>query len=166
MGREMQAWGISAVEVTAGTADVGLGFYPNKGEIPIDLGKAFLGREFPWLRPLLPLMDPVLERLSRGVALREEGYFGSEARQFAAALTMPVIQVGGIRSRETAERIVSDGRVAMVSLARPLVRSPGLPNEWRTGQRGEADCTSCNRCFVRLVLGAPLGCDRRSAVVA
>ena len=166
MAQQMQAWGIGAVEVSAGTADVGLGFYPNKGEIPFDLGKAFLGREFPWLRPVLPLADPVLERLSRGVALREEGYFGSEARQFAAALDIPVIQVGGIRSRETAERILSDSRVALVSLARPLVRSPRLPNEWRAGQRREADCTSCNRCFVRLALGAPLGCDRRSAVVA
>jgi len=71
--------------------------------------------------------------------------------------------VGGIRTCETAERIVSDSRVAMVSLGRPLVRSPSLPNEWHAGQRTTAACTSCNRCFVRLVLGEPLGCDQRGA---
>jgi 2,4-dienoyl-CoA reductase-like NADH-dependent reductase (Old Yellow Enzyme family) len=163
MAQQMQAWGIAAVEVSAGTADVGLGFYPNQGEIPLDLGKAFLAREFPWIRPVLQFAGPVLERLSRAVALREEGYFGSEARRFAEALTIPVIQVGGIRTCETAERIVSDSRVAMVSLGRPLVRSPSLPNEWHAGQRTTAACTSCNRCFVRLVLGEPLGCDQRGA---
>jgi 2,4-dienoyl-CoA reductase-like NADH-dependent reductase (Old Yellow Enzyme family) len=163
MARKLEAWGIAGVEVTAGTADVGLGFYPNKGEIPLDLGQAFLGREFPWIRPALPFFGPVLERIGRSVALREEAYFGNEARRFAESLKIPVIQVGGIRSRDTAERIVSDGRVAMVSLGRPLVHSPSLPSEWRAGQRDASGCTSCNRCFVRLALGETLGCDQRGA---
>jgi 2,4-dienoyl-CoA reductase-like NADH-dependent reductase (Old Yellow Enzyme family) len=161
MAQSLQTWGIQAIEVSAGTADVGLSFYPNRGKIPLDLGKAFLEREFPWLRPLLPFVSPVLARMSRRVALREEAYFGVEARRFAQALSIPVIQVGGIRTRDTAQRILTESRVALVALARPLVHQPSLPSDWHAGRDPALGCTSCNRCFVRIGLSEPLACDRQ-----
>jgi 2,4-dienoyl-CoA reductase-like NADH-dependent reductase (Old Yellow Enzyme family) len=164
MAQTLPAWGIHGIEVSAGTADVGLSFYPNKGGVPLDLGKAFLAKEFPWLRPVLPLAGPVLARMSRRVALGQEGYFGTEARRFAEALEIPVIQVGGIRTRETAERILAESRVALVALGRPLVRRPSLPSDWQAGRDPAPGCTSCNRCFVRIGLGEALACDRQGEV--
>ncbi len=158
VARRLEAVGVVAVEVSAGTADVGLGCYPNRGEIPVDLGKEFLAQELPFLRPALPFVGPYLRAVGRSVALREEAYFLPLARRFAESLSIPVICVGGIRSLETARRIVEETPVAMVSLARPLVRQPHLPRLWREGRSPEATCCSCNRCFVQLGLGRPLRC--------
>jgi 2,4-dienoyl-CoA reductase-like NADH-dependent reductase (Old Yellow Enzyme family) len=53
---------------------------------------------------------------------------------------------------------VSSTKIAMVSIARPLVREPDLPNKWRDGTSHTALCTSCNECFVHLGFQQPLAC--------
>lgn len=157
IGRRLQRWGIDAIEISAGTGDEGLGFYPNRGEIPVELAKRFLAREMPFMRPALPALGAVIRRVSKGVALHEEAYFLPIALRFARALEIPVIAVGGFRSRRVAERAIEEG-VAMVALARPLVAQPDLPRQWREGRAATATCTSCNRCFVQVGLGEPLRC--------
>ncbi len=158
IGQQLEAWGVDAIEVSAGTADVGLGLYPSRGELPLDLSERFLGREFPLLRPALRATRLLTRRIARRVALEGEAYFLAEARRFAEALSIPVICVGGVRSHEVAERILRETPVAMVSLARPLVRQPGLPAAWRAGRTAAASCTSCNRCLLHVGLGDPLRC--------
>lgn len=78
----------------------------------------------------------------------EEAYFRSYARQLKPDLPIPLILVGGIRSPDTAERILTSGVADFISMARPLVREPGLPNRWRSGERRPAQCESCNRCAI------------------
>lgn len=158
IGRRLEAAGVDALEISAGTGDVGLGFYPNKGEVPVALGKEFLRRGYPLVRPVLPGLGPVIERLAQQVRFEHEAYFWPEARRFAEALKIPVIAVGGIRSLQMAERILAESKVAMVSMARPLVRQPALPNAWRDGTATAATCTNCNRCFVQVGLGEALRC--------
>jgi len=163
IARRLAAWGVDGIEVSAGIGDVGLGIYPNRGEVPHDLSKRWLGRELPLLRPLLPVLGPAIAALARPVRFTEEAYFFELARRFAEAVEVPIICVGGIRSRHMAERILETSRVAMVSLARPLVRQPSLVRDWQRGRNVEADCISCNRCFVSLGLGEPLRCWSRGA---
>jgi 2,4-dienoyl-CoA reductase-like NADH-dependent reductase (Old Yellow Enzyme family) len=157
IARRLQAWGVDAIEVSAGVGDVGLGCYPNRGEIPVELGKEFLRREFPFLGRATRLLGPYLRAQARALAF-DEGYFAELAQSVANAVDIPVIAVGGIRSRDFAERLLGESRVAMVSLARPLVRQPTLPRQWREGRSLVAQCTSCNECFVRIGLGEPLRC--------
>ncbi len=160
IGRRLEAWGIDAIEVSAGTGDVGLGFYPNKGELPLDLGKQFLKQQFPLMGPVVRFLDPAIGVLSRSARLEHEAYFWPEARRFADALRIPVICVGGIRTLAMAERILAESKVAMVSMARPLVRQPNLPNLWKSGKATGSTCTSCNRCFVQVGLGQTLRCTQ------
>ena len=157
IGELLEGLGVDALEVSAGTADVGMGCYPNKGELPLDLGRDYLGREFPFLRPVLPFLPAITRFVEPAVRMEHEAYFAPLAEAFAERLSIPVICVGGIRSRETAERLLQRG-VAMVALARPLVRQPHLPRLWAGGREPKAQCTSCNRCFVQLGLGHPLRC--------
>ncbi len=163
IARRLEDWGYDAIEVSAGTGDVGMGFFPNKGGVPVDLGKRFLERNLPILRPIIPFVDPVLKLTARGVRFESEAYFLDEAVEIAKAVRIPVLTVGGIRTLATANRIIEETPVSMVSLARPLVRQPNLPMEWRAGGEAKARCTSCNRCFVRVGLDEPLRCDARSA---
>jgi len=150
--------GVVAIEVSAGTADVGLSFYPNRGGIPRDLARQFLREQVGVPRLGLPLLEPLLRHAEQRVAFSEEAYFLDEARRIAEAVSIPVIAVGGIRSRDKAERILNQTRVSMVSLARPLVREPDLVREWEADREAVASCTSCNRCYVALGLGYRLQC--------
>jgi len=158
IARELSAMGIDAIEVSAGTGDVGLGCYPNRGKVPVESGKRFLLANFPGLTAASPLIGPALRLAARKVAFPGEAYFEPLARKVAEQVSVPVICVGGIRSLRTAERILRETRIAMVSLARPLVREPDLPIAWQNGTRAASSCTSCNECFSHIGLGDPLAC--------
>ncbi len=74
-----------------------------------------------------------------------------------------VALVGGIRSFEVAEELLKNGEADMVSFCRPLIREPGLPGRWKSGDTGRAACISCNKCALSLAEGRPLVCYLESA---
>jgi 2,4-dienoyl-CoA reductase-like NADH-dependent reductase (Old Yellow Enzyme family) len=76
----------------------------------------------------------------------KEAYFRRQAGMFARELDIPVMVVGGIRSRAIAEDILQKGDAELVSFARPLLREPDLPKKFMEGKE-RADCTSCNNCM-------------------
>jgi 2,4-dienoyl-CoA reductase-like NADH-dependent reductase (Old Yellow Enzyme family) len=59
---------------------------------------------------------------------------------------VPVILVGGLRSRPVMERVLGQG-VDLVSLSRPLIREPDLPRRLAAEAGATANCISCNRCW-------------------
>lgn len=76
----------------------------------------------------------------------QEAYNLSLAGKIKEAVSCPVMSVGGYRSYDVVEKSIRDD-VDYVSLARPLIREPGLPLRWRRGDRSPAKCISCNSCF-------------------
>ncbi|MDT8900677.1 NADH:flavin oxidoreductase [Anaeroselena agilis] len=82
-----------------------------------------------------------------GIARPEqEAYFAAAAKAVKAAVKVPVILVGGLRSLAVMERVVADGSADLVALSRPLVKEPDLVARMRRGQ-AKASCVSCNACF-------------------
>jgi len=77
----------------------------------------------------------------------QEAYFKKEARAFRKELDIPLILVGGIRSFETAEKLLGDGTADFVSMSRPFIREPDLVSRWKSGDRRKALCKSDNACF-------------------
>jgi 2,4-dienoyl-CoA reductase-like NADH-dependent reductase (Old Yellow Enzyme family) len=79
---------------------------------------------------------------------------------------VPIVLVGGHRNVESMEGIVRQGKVEFLSLCRPLIAEPGLPNRWLEGRGSElAECGSCNRCLTSLAPG-PVRCMREKASAA
>ena len=76
-----------------------------------------------------------------------EAYYEDAARRFKSAIGLPLILCGGIRTFETAERLVSEGATDYISLSRPLIREPRLIERWRAGDTAPARCISDNGCF-------------------
>jgi 2,4-dienoyl-CoA reductase-like NADH-dependent reductase (Old Yellow Enzyme family) len=76
----------------------------------------------------------------------QEAYFGEASGMFARELFIPVMTVGGIRSRSVAEDILQKEDAELVSLSRPLIREPDLPLKFMQGKE-RADCISCNNCM-------------------
>jgi 2,4-dienoyl-CoA reductase-like NADH-dependent reductase (Old Yellow Enzyme family) len=88
----------------------------------------------------------------------KEAYFLEGAREIKRHVRTPVMLVGGNKSFSRIEEILEQGEVDFISMARPLVRQPDLPNIWLTGGPDRARCISCNACFS--VGNKPLSCKR------
>lgn len=78
--------------------------------------------------------------------IEDEAYFRDSARLFKENINTPVILVGGIRSKTVMEDILQKGDADLISLSRPLIREPDLPERLREGKE-RADCISCNGCM-------------------
>lgn len=89
---------------------------------------------------------------------KEEAYYKATARKCKKYLKIPVMLVGGIRSFETAERLINDDVADLISLSRPLIREPNLIKRWKEGDRRPAECVSDNRCFQPAMKGEGIYC--------
>ena len=58
-----------------------------------------------------------------------EGYFGDFAAKLAGAVEIPIICVGGWRSRQEMEKFLNQTHVELISLSRPLICEPDLPKK-------------------------------------
>jgi 2,4-dienoyl-CoA reductase-like NADH-dependent reductase (Old Yellow Enzyme family) len=86
-----------------------------------------------------------------------EAYFRDLARRAQAATELPVILVGGLRSRAVMDEVLDAGDADMIALCRPLIREPDLPNRLRSGESTVAACISGGRCWAK-GLGQGISC--------
>ena len=82
----------------------------------------------------------------------EEAFFLPFARQFRAALEMPLILLGGINRLETVHRALTEG-FAFVAMGRALLREPALVDRWQKGDARESLCIHCNKCIPTIYSG-------------
>jgi 2,4-dienoyl-CoA reductase-like NADH-dependent reductase (Old Yellow Enzyme family) len=82
----------------------------------------------------------------------EEAFFLPYARQFRAALKMPLILLGGINRLETVRQALEEG-FEFVSMGRSLLREPDLIKRWQAGDEVEARCVHCNKCMPSIFAG-------------
>lgn len=88
----------------------------------------------------------------------KEAYFRESAKAFKKKLQVPVILVGGIRSFQLAEKLVTDGLADYISMSRPLIREPDLIRHWESGDLRKAACLSDNQCFGPAMAGEGIYC--------
>lgn len=75
------------------------------------------------------------------------GTFSEYALSVAENIGASVISVGGYRTPEEIEHLLNMGKVSAVSMCRPLICEPDLPQTWKQDNRHKARCISCNKCF-------------------
>ena len=148
--------GLDAIELTAGSSLVNP-MYLFRGDAPV---KEFAGAFKPPLRWGI--------RMTGKKFLREypyrDAYLLRDAKLFRAELTMPLILLGGITSRETMDLAMAEG-FQFVAMARALLAEPDLINRIAAdGARHSVHsaCTHCNQCMPTIysrtrcvVTGAP-----------
>lgn len=91
-------------------------------------------------------------------SIEKEAYFRNWCREITGAIDTPTMLVGGLRTFELMEEIVRNHEADFISLCRPLIREPGLINDWKRGDTHRATCVSCNKCGLALGEGKPLDC--------
>jgi 2,4-dienoyl-CoA reductase-like NADH-dependent reductase (Old Yellow Enzyme family) len=135
---------LDAIELTAGSS-LQNPMYLFRGEAPV----AEMARAMPKaIRPAF--------RLAGKAFLREypyeEAYLLPYARQFRAALSMPLILLGGINRLDTVHGALAEG-FELVAMGRALLREPDLLARWQKGDERESLCVHCNKCMATIYRG-------------
>ncbi|MGI9322868.1 MAG: tRNA-dihydrouridine synthase, partial [Pseudomonadales bacterium] len=79
----------------------------------------------------------------------EELYFLELARQVRAAVSLPLICVGGVQSLASVHRALAEVYQA-VQLGRALIHDPALVRHYQEGSKTESGCTVCNLCVAEM----------------
>jgi 2,4-dienoyl-CoA reductase-like NADH-dependent reductase (Old Yellow Enzyme family) len=149
--------GIDAVEISVGHYESG--FPMVRGTFGRCLRNMVRGsmRHLPFLRRwIMRLTWPALALAFNVLWRRREGFNLPYAPAFKQRLRIPVICVGGFRSRRAMEEALSRGLCDIVSAGRAFVADPLLYAHLRDGISGPV-CVDCNACVGHL--GArPLDC--------
>jgi 2,4-dienoyl-CoA reductase-like NADH-dependent reductase (Old Yellow Enzyme family) len=89
-----------------------------------------------------------LKSIQKGVRKPEEEAYLLPLVDMARPFTdLPLLAVGGFRSRKIMERALLSGVADFISLCRPLIREPDLPRLLETDQRQKSACLSANNCW-------------------
>ncbi|MFW9867610.1 MAG: NADH:flavin oxidoreductase [Candidatus Thorarchaeota archaeon] len=87
-----------------------------------------------------------------------ENYFLQTAKLLKPLLKKAkLILVGGIKNPLSAEKILKENHADFISLCRPLIYEPNLPNRWKSSDTSPAKCISCNSCLTVIRTG-PVYC--------
>jgi len=148
---------VDAVEISYGTMEYALNII--RGAVPVDT----VLEVNPFFRHIPRLLRKpwkvfVLKRLLRDLRPLQEDYNVASAAQIQQATGLPIFPVGGLRSAESMRACLTQHGLAAVSLCRPLICEPDLPNRIRSGSADRSICTNCNQCAVRCDGLEPLHC--------
>ena len=85
----------------------------------------------------------------------EENYFFPAVKKLKPIMKdRPIFLMGGIKNPISAEKILREKSADFISLSRPLIYEPDLPNRWKSGDLSPARCVSCNSCYMTMLTGA------------
>ncbi|SFB58343.1 2,4-dienoyl-CoA reductase [Amycolatopsis marina] len=139
VGRMLEADGsVDALELTAGSSLLNP-MYLFTGDVPL--------REF---AATFPRPQRTAIRVGGRAFLKSypyrEAYLLDSARQFRAALRLPLILLGGITGRPAMDLAMAEG-FEFVAMARALLREPDLPLRLRAEPATRSLCIHCNKCM-------------------
>ncbi len=90
-----------------------------------------------------------------------EGTHADLAGRMKGAVKIPVIAVGRIQTRETAERILREGKADLIALGRQLLADPFWPQKVEEGRGDEiVSCVYCDTCTAEMKTGRPISCPQ------
>ncbi len=147
--RRLAETGLDGLEISEGVFETTLRM--SRGDAPTDIVGRYRSR-------LARLYLRIGFGLQQPLTRFKEAYLLPHAKKLKPTLGVPLILVGGIRRLDLAQSILDAGHADLISMARPLIREPDLPNRWLGGNGAAALCTSCNRCLAEIEQGNRLQC--------
>lgn len=94
----------------------------------------------------------------------DENYFLPTAKKIKPLMkNCALMLMGGIKNPVSAEKILQNELADFISMCRPLIYEPDLPNRWKNGDLSPAKCISCNSCYMTMLTG-PIYCVVRKKV--
>ena len=146
IGRWLEADGALDALVLSGGSSLRNPMYLFRGEAPV----AEMAAQVP---PAMRLGFRLLGKRFLPEYPFEEAFFLPYARQFRAALRMPLVLLGGVTKLETIHSALNDEGFEFVAMGRALLREPDLINRYRTSAGRDSLCVHCNKCIATIYRG-------------
>ena len=145
VARELERLGVHALVLSAGFVSKAP-MEVMRGAMPIRTMAYYMDmRKFWWLKALVRLfgwkMIPTVPY--------KEAYFLEDALKFRAAVSLPLIYVGGMVSRAKMEEVLAAGFQGL-QVARALVRDTDFVNKLHSGEIDRSPCGHSNYCIGRM----------------
>ena len=91
-------------------------------------------------------------------------FYINELLQAKEGIDLPLILVGGIFSRSTAEQVLAAG-IPFVAFCRSLICRPDFISRMESGLQDESDCLACNGCY-KIYRSRPVRCVKHTTPIA
>lgn len=118
--------------------------YVMKGEMPIYTMTYYM--EQLWLKYCV--------RLFGGMMVPKETFrplfFLEQARRFRSEIKMPLVYVGGVTSREDADKIIDEEGFDFLQMGRALLNEPDFVNRMKEDSAHHSGCDHVNYCIARM----------------
>ncbi len=145
VARELERLGVHALVLSAGFVSKAP-MEVMRGAMPLKTFAHYMDtKKFWWLQAMLWLCG----RLLIPTVPYKEAYFLEDAKKFRAAVSMPLIYVGGMVSLSKMEEVLNEGFCAM-QMARALIRDTDFVNKLRSGELTKSPCGHSNYCIGRM----------------
>ncbi len=146
----MEAEGVDAVEISVGHYESGFPMVRGTfGRCLRNMLEGSMAHLPPLRRTLLRLFRPLITMASNLLWKGREGFNLDYAREFKKRLGIPVICVGGFRTRAAMEAAIRGGLCDAVSAGRPFIADPYLYRHLLENRPGPR-CVDCNACVGHL----------------
>lgn len=80
----------------------------------------------------------------------KELFFLDDARLFRQELKLPLVYVGGVVSREGADKIIDEEGFEFLQMGRALLQDPAFVNKMRLDEKCRSGCDHVNYCIARM----------------
>jgi len=145
VARELERLGVHALILSAGFVSRAP-MEVMRGAMPLRTMAHYMDpRKFWWLMAFVR----VAGRIVIPTVPYREGYFLEDARQFRAAVKLPLIYVGGLVSLAKMEEVLEAGFQGL-QMARALIHDTDFVNKLRTGAVSCSGCGHSNYCIGRM----------------
>ena len=145
VAKELERLGVHALVLTAGFVSKAP-MEVMRGAMPLKTLRHYMDfKKFWWLKAGLALAG----RIVIPTVPFKEGYFLDEAKIFRANLSLPLIYVGGLISKEKMEEVLDAGFEGL-QMARALVHDTDFVNKLKSGEVTCSGCKHSNYCIGRM----------------
>ncbi|MFX1314642.1 MAG: NADH:flavin oxidoreductase [Promethearchaeota archaeon] len=143
--------GIDAIEISCGSGTYAI-FNMCRGDIPV--------------AEIVQAVPDYMKKMTEGIYQDmvgkydlEEGYNLEAAKIIKPKIgDVPLIIVGGLRTKAFMEEIIEKKYIDFISMSRPFIREPFLVKSFKEGKQDKVSCISCNRCLAAIPNNFPLRC--------
>lgn len=145
VARELERLGVHAIVLSAGFVSKAP-MTVMRGAMPLRTLAHYMDwRKFWWLKAMVRWFG----RIMIPTVPYKDAYFFDDAKAFRAAVSLPLIYVGGMVSRAGMEEVLAAGFSAL-QMARALVRDTDFVNKLHSGEVERSECKHSNYCIGRM----------------
>ncbi len=150
--------GVDGIEITAGHYESGTTFSRGRWSgFTKTMLKHGLGPSLaPFRRVGMGLFAPLVDWYFNKISKFSVGFNLNYAKEFTKALSIPVICVGGLNTKQAMQQALDNGDCDIAAVARGFIADPYLYRNMQQNIAGP-QCTYCNKCFARPGV-QPLNC--------